>query len=649
MYEKLPEELKRSGLFCRWKLELSSKGKPTKMPYAMSGAKARSTVKADFANFRLVVANLDGFDGIGLGIFDGFNAIDIDDCVADGKMSEMAQAVVDTMNSYTEVSPSGTGIRIIFKAKDLTFDRKRYYINNQKAHLEVYIAGATNKYVTLTGNALNDLGVEERSEEIKQVLEQFMVRPEVKEEQAKVKATGSYLTDESVVAKAMASKQGAKFSALWNGEVPDGKSPSEADIALANMLAFWCGGDIEQMDRLFRASGLMRNKWDENRGDKTYGRLTLEKAVAQTNDFYTPLPHSSPADDFDVVMEKLEQLRPEANPRYVWDDLGSGRLFADIYCSIARYVPERKCWYTYDGKRWVQDVGSMLTIELCKDLADRLWIYACGIKDERLRGSYKEFVGKWQKRYRRNIILQDAQSVYPIAMRMFDTDLYLLNCENGTVDLRTMEFREHDANDLITKITPAEYKPSATCERFDIFIEEIMSGDTDKARFLQKILGYAVSGETRYECMYILYGATTRNGKGSLMESVLKVMGDYGRAVRPETIALKSNANSQGPSEDIARLMGIRFVNISEPDKSLVLNAAQVKSLTGNDALNARFLHENSFDFRPQCKIFVSTNHLPRITDNTLFSSGRMVVVPFDRHFDESEQDKTLKEQFALP
>src|SRR5699024_237746 len=101
-----------------------------------------------------------------------------------------------------------------------------------------------------------------------------------------------------------------------------------------------------------------------------------------------------------------------------------------------------------------------------------------------------------------------------------------------------------------------------------------------------------------------------------------------------ETIAAKPSANSQNPTEDIARLSGVRFANISEPRRGLVLNEAQIKSMTGNDTLNARFLHENSFDFKPQFKLYVNTNYLPAITDMTLFSSGRIVIIPFDRHFE---------------
>lgn len=111
----------------------------------------------------------------------------------------------------------------------------------------------------------------------------------------------------------------------------------------------------------------------------------------------------------------------------------------------------------------------------------------------------------------------------------------------------------------------------------------------------------------------------------------------------------KFNSQSGGPSEEIARLAGSRFVNISEPEKKITLDAALTKRLTGNDTITARYLHENSFEFRPNFKIFINTNHRPNITDLTLFESGRIKIIPFDRHFEENEQDKDLKSTFAKP
>lgn len=241
------------------------------------------------------------------------------------------------------------------------------------------------------------------------------------------------------------------------------------------------------------------------------------------------------------------------------------------------------------------------------------------------------------------------EELNPEQMEKFDTDPYIFNCKNGTLHLKTMEFTPHRPEDKLTKHSDVEYNPDASCERFERFMAEITNGDQKKAKFLQKVLGYGLSGDTRFECMFIFYGATTRNGKGTLCESVLKVIGHYGCTSQAETIGIKPNKSSQMPSEDVARLAGVRFVNISEPDRSLRLDAALVKTMTGNDTMNARFLHENSFDFKPQFKLYINTNYRPAISDLTLFSSDRVIIVTFDRHFGEKEQDKNLKELFAAP
>ena len=643
MYDQLPSNLKIRNQFCNWKLE-EQNGRMTKVPYRTNGKRANPTDPKCFTDFNSVCATQDAYDGIGIGIFGDLFAIDIDHCVADGVVSEMAQDIIDTMNCYTEYSPSGTGIRIIGLASGLDYDKARYYINNHKLGLEVYVADYTNKFVTLTGNAIRESDLVDRSSELVAVLEKYMVKP-AQIQLVKRDGPGSYLSDESVIAKALASKQGEKFRSLWEGNLPEGMSHSEADQALCTMLAFWCGGDTDQMDRLFQESGLMREKWDR----EDYQTATLNKAVAMTTEFYKPLNIADAKTDFSTPAVFLSQICPENNPRYPWTEIGYGRLFADCYREIARFVPERKSWYCYRDGIWTADTGSLQTMELCKELADALMIHALTIQNEQQRKEYLKNYSKWQVRRTREIILKDAQSIHPISIKEFDSDPYIFNCHNGTLHLDTMTFTPHNPEDRLTKISPVDYDPNARCDRFLTFVNEITSGDTDKARFLQKMLGYGMSGDTRYECLFILYGATTRNGKGTLCESVLKVLGTYGCTARPETLSAKTNANSHNPSEDIARLAGVRFANISEPGKGMVLNAAQVKSMTGNDTLNARFLHENSFDFIPQFKLYINTNYLPVINDMTLFSSGRVVTIPFERHFEESEQDKSLKAEFRKP
>ncbi len=639
MYERIPKELKDEALFCLWKYE-ERDGKKTKVPYKIDGKKARPNLITDFSSFDSVCKLVDKYSGIGMGVFNGFSAIDIDHCVENGVPNEIATDIINTMQSYTELSPSGTGVRIIFKVDDFDFDKNTYYIHNAKIGLEIYVSGVTRKFVTLTGNQINDYGIANCHTALEEVLNTYMKRPCVVKASIKSDRV-SFLTDEELIEKASNAKNGFKFQSLMAGEIPEGKSSSEADMSLASYLAFWSNGDIEQMDRLFRKSGLMRDKWDRAQSGSTYGEITLNKAVANATAFYCPV-----AVNYDGDLD-LTEFHPEDRDRYNWSDSGNGRLFADVFKDKVRYVPERKKWFYFDGSHWCEDLESLKTMELCKELADALLSYAINITDEHKRIEYVKYYNKWNARRNREILIKDARSIYPLSMSQFDTNPYLFNCANGTLDLKTMTFYEHNPSDFLTKISPVVYDPAATSERFESFITEVMSNDEEKARFLQKILGYALTGDTKYECMFFLYGATTRNGKGTLMESILGVMGDYGNSVKPETIAVKQNTNSQAPSEDIARLAGIRFANISEPPKGMLLNAAQIKSMTGNDTLNARFLHENSFDFKSQFKIYVNTNYLPVITDITLFSSNRIFIIPFDRHFEPCEQDNTLKSEFA--
>lgn len=512
MYEKLPQELKERGFFCLWRYE-ERDGRMTKVPYQENGLRADSTNRVTFTDYDIATSHISDYDGIGIGVFDDICAIDIDHCVENGKLSDMAEDIITRMDSYTEYSPSGTGVRILFKASLSTYDKERYYINNRNIGLEIYVAGYTSRFVTVTGNAISDTGIEDRTDALAEVLEKYMLRP-VKTKPSVV-APGSYLSDDSVLEKISASKQAEKFNALWNGSIPDGKSHSETDAALCAMLAFWCGGDTDQMDRLFRQSALMRDKWLRD----DYRESTLRKAVAMCTDFYRPVGKSSAFDDFNDLQQKVAALSPAENDRYPWNDIGNGRMFADVFKDIARFVPERKQWFIYDGTRWVPDTGALKAMELCKDLADALMRYALNIHDEHKRKSYIDYCRKWQSRHVRITILCDAQSVYPIPMQEFDRDKDLLNCANGTVDLNTMQFREHDPEDQLIKIIPVEYIPGARSDRFDRFISEIMSGDMQRARFLQKSIGYALGGDTRFECMFFLYGATTRNGKGTLWKA----------------------------------------------------------------------------------------------------------------------------------
>ena len=649
--DAIPQIVKDNVRFCCWNYEIRD-GKKTKVPYnPISKRRAKPDNPKTFVEFSSAVAAIDDYDGLGFLVGNQICAIDIDDCIEeDGSLNPLAKVVTEVfIGSYMEKSPSGKGLRIIFKAEGFSYDKVKYYINNRKIGMEVYVAGATNRFVTITGNVYHQGEILERSDVLQGILDKYMIRPTSKKPVASVENSGnSYLSDESVVEKALNTPRGEKFQKLWHGDTSDYASPSEADLAMCSTLGFFCSGDMVQIDRLVRKSGLYRDKWDRAQSGSTYGAITIQKALSNLTAMYQPGgKRSQPKDEFPIGEISLPEIHPESNERYPWTDIGSGRLFADCYKGIARYVPERKSWFCYGNGVWKADIGNLKVMELCKDLADNLMRYALTIHNEHLRTKYIDYVSRWQMRGIRDTYIKDAQSIYPISMAEFDQDPLVINCANGTLFLRNMEFKSHNSEDKLTKISGVHYRPEVQSERWESFINEIMSSDVEKIRFLQKAFGYGISGDTQYECLFILYGKTTRNGKGTLCESILKVLGSYGCTARPETISLKANNNSSGPSEDIARLAAVHTVNISEPGKGLILHAALVKSMSGGDSINARFLHENSFDFIPQFKLFINTNYLPVITDMTLFSSGRVVIIPFERHFEESEQDKSLKREFA--
>lgn len=657
--DDLPVQLRERGLFCCWRYERrDGSEKPTKVPYnPRTGGKAQSTNPQTFAPLDVALEALErgGYDGLGVGIFGSLGAIDIDHCLDEaGRPSELARDIVGTIRGYTERSPSGKGLRILFTVPEgFQYDKARYYINNQRAGLEVYIAGATNKFVTVTGDAI-DPGrpLEERGEQMAAVLEKHMVRPRAQERPPASPRTALApleLDDLTLIERVKRAKNGAQFAALWAGDITGYKSHSEADVALCNALAWWTNGDAARVDSLFRQSGLFRpDKWDRPTAGSTYGAITIQNAVSTMTGGYDPQGHfRRKAEQFTTPAPggplKLVDLHPEKNDRYAWNDIGNGNLFADWYKEKARYVPERKKWFVYNGRVWEPDPGGLRAMELCKRLADALVLYALGLPDGATRDEYRQFVERWQKRYNRETVLKDAASVYPVKLTDFDHDPLLYNCLNGTLDLRTRQFHPHAPADMLTLISGAHYDPAARYTLWEKAVADAMEGDAGKIAYLQKAMGYGLTGDTSEECFFMLYGPTTRNGKGTIMETYMALQGGYGKAARPEAITQKDKVNSNAPTEDIARLAGARVVNISEPGKQMILSAALVKTLTGRDTINARFLNENSFEYVPQFKLFINTNHLPKVTDPTIFDSGRVKVIPFERHFTEAEQDKGLK------
>ena len=667
-YDGVPPDLRASACFCLWGYRHRN-GKQTKVPYSpATGAKARANDQSTFGGFEDAVRALgrrpQEYDGLGVGLFGDLVGVDIDHCINDsGELSSVAKDIIDSLNSYTEISPSGRGVHVLCRAPGLSYGTADYYTKNSRLGVEIYAAGRTNRYLTLTGDVLRSCGAQERTAELKSVLDRYMRRggtqppthAESTHEEAQV------LDDAEVIDRMLSSAKGESIARLWAGELDGYSSQSEADLALCNHLAFWTGKNAEQIDRLFRQSGLMRGKWDRPQSGSTYGAITIERAVRDCTAVWAP---GSAVDKREGVMRALGFLRAcdaAHNPRYKRDDIGAGYLLADYLKPFARPLARGKAWVVYDGRRWSDSMGEAVVEEAAKDMSRALALYASELPDCEMK-DYLDWAGKWTQRAKRKIYIQDAASPHVVSRGEFDRDPWLLNLNNGTLDLRTMELHGHDPDDLITHLAPVDYDPDAVCERWERFIGEIMEpGDAEsksddgqrtgqeKALFLQRFFGYCLSGDTRAEAFLIMYGPTSRNGKSVFVETIQTLMGDYGKVINADTLLLSRARDGSGPSEDIARLNGTRMASVGEIPQGAKLDAARMKSLTGGDSVNARFLGENSFDFTPQFKLVLHTTHLPQCSDLSVFDSERALVLPFSRHFEPHEQDRTLKSEFSKP
>lgn len=347
------------------------------------------------------------------------------------------------------------------------------------------------------------------------------------------------------------------------------------------------------------------------------------------------------------IVKKLVEL--DAAKRFATNDKGSAELFSTVFKNVSRYNPTQKDWMYYNGIKWIADTEGMKAKRNAKKLADAILSYAVNVSelDEKQRENYLKYASRLMNYRDRNTMVNDAKDLNFFENTELDKDDLLLNLKNCVLDLSgdMPKVLEHNADLLLSKCCNASYDPAATCELWKKTINEIMEGNEEKIRYLQKILGLCLTGVTAEEELYFFYGASTRNGKSTICETVLSILDDYGATISPETLAVKANKDSRTASPDIAKLAGTRLVIASEPPKKMIFDTSLVKTLTGRDRVTARFLHQNEFCFTPKFKLLINTNYLPTITDQTVFKSGRIRVVSFNKHFGEHEQNKKLKDE----
>ncbi|MGN1457409.1 MAG: phage/plasmid primase, P4 family [Acutalibacteraceae bacterium] len=708
-YKDIPQELKdlKQWVCYRDKAPLSP----------LYNGNASPTNPDHWGTFEQAVRAIEKYNykGIGFVFTDTtpYCGIDIDHCINTdtGEINHNALDIIQTMDTYTELSPSGTGLHIIYKGKNHPTDWKKKKTDalGKGVDLEMY---QEQRYFRVTGNQYGDYSAVCEAESMAELVyntyfskteDKPVVTPTPDIQPLSDCGNSQSLSDDRIIE--LASKNNRSFSSLYSGNTANySNDDSKADAALCSILAFYTK-DTTQIDRIFRKSGLMRDKWDRPTAGSTYGKITIDYALSKNTASYDADYYSKNTPVADLIKPETvgsnEPFRIEI-PKFSFEDIkyweqnaiSTAEHFANCIKDYVCYVPELKGFMIWNGCVWVEDIDGCAVMGCVKQFVKNC--YDCipskkstvSVAKERLseQGRTKEeieslplnkiteeakltkeeqeeienenqaldYIAKYYKQQlslkARKSIIEDTHDLLNVSYKNFDNKPLIFNVLNGTLDLSTMTLYDHRKEDYLTVVANVIYDPTATAPIWTNFIDTVFCGNQKDALFMQKALGYNLSGKKNAECCFLCYGPTTRNGKGTLFNTILDVFGGYGKQMEFSTIArAKNQKDGSSPSPDIIRLKGARLVSASEPKKGVYFDESLLKQLTGRDPITARSLYKEPIQFFPEFSIFISANNKPGVSDPSLFQSDRLKQIDFNRHFSEEEQDKNLKDKLIEP
>jgi putative DNA primase/helicase len=322
-------------------------------------------------------------------------------------------------------------------------------------------------------------------------------------------------------------------------------------------------------------------------------------------------------------------------------DTRMGEALATNFHDEFHYCYPFKEFLTWDGRRYTIDRTGEIH-RLASMLVERLLEVGNSLTGAD-RAAWFKAVHKLENRDRHDAMVYMARHVPGVAVlpEQFDADPMLLNVENGVIDLTTGDLLPHDQSLLMTKLAPATYDQKAEAPLFMKFMRRIFNDDQDLIRYVQKVMGYTLTGDVSEKAFFILHGAGD-NGKSVFLELLMALLGDYARTIPAEVLMFDPRRNPNAPSPEIAKLRGARGVSASEAEAEQFLAEAMVKRMTGRDTITARNCYTESFEFIPQFKLFLATNHLPKLKGQGEAIWGRIRILPFSVSIPKAEQDKHL-------
>lgn len=636
-YKLIPRELQVVKNWCCFKLEKNAtRNKIDKIPYnPITNKKAKSNDKTTWCDFNdcLLAYENGEFDGLGFFFSPPFFGVDIDNIDSDIERfnngiteDNVVYEFIHMLQSYAEYSVSKKGIHIICKGV-LPQGRRR------KNNVEMYSEG---RFFAMTGDSFEEYEeVRNGTEEISFLHAKYLGKQEeITPIQHNVNAMDLNIHD--ILVAVGKSIQADKFKKLYNGNWQDDyESQSNADMAFASMLAFWCACDFSKMDTIFRNSKLYRNKYDEKRGEYTYGEKTLQTAIQNCTDIFQPTNEN----EYTYIIENMQDKTVHS-----FDDTGNAQRFVNAWGRKVKYIYEEKQWYIWDDEKWTpKEKGKIryLVDNVVNNMPKEL-SYIYGNEDnsqEEMAKAFKKHLKSTRSSKGKDNMLKESQHLLADFLENFDQRPSLFNVKNGIINLKTGELLPHDRMKMLTKISNVEYTNNIDCPKWQEFLNDIFKGDEEIIQYIQKAVGYSLHGENPEQCMFILWG-NGRNGKSVFLDIIKEIYGSYAMNMQAETLMVKKMTTGANP--EIARLKGARLVTTSESNEGYRLNESMIKQLTGQDMFTVRGLYSSPFDFKPEFKIWMATNHKPIIRGTDLGIWRRLHLIPFTYTVPDEKKDINL-------
>jgi putative DNA primase/helicase len=682
---QIPDELKAVERWTLWKPKPKADGSFEKPPVLVSDGYtyATKTNPEHWSTFDAAVASLERHGklhgrqhnvcGLTFHFGGGFTGIDFDNCIdpetreiTDPEVAEFIQA----LGTYTEFSPSGTGLRCIVAGKlpgpNVQTDFVEMWDNSNGC---ATMTGAKLEWAPSTvapaGEALGRLYQRAKASTAKKPEISATASPVTADQTAGRPVTppaGEVPDDEVRRAAGIVNK---KFDALWNGGGDDGNE-SRGDIRLANILAGLCGPSGEaQVARLMKQSGRNRDKFDERRKKGTYLSFTVQKAFKTRTSYFDwsqwyssskkekSTGESHKKKSTEVGEEATLTGEPACGAASFSDlssqtDVGLARRLALQARGTLRYCEETREWMGWNGKQWKRDNG-LRANAVAKKMTDaiwREWFKLPGETDEekKAKNGKRRFVenASSARCISAAVTLARGEPDIIVSANELDQHPMLINLRNGVFDLEKLELMPHNPKYLITQMAGAAYDPKANCPRWRKFLAEVTAGENAKEieGFLQRLAGLCLTADVSDHVVTFLSGQGS-NGKSVFLAVLNEVLGSYA-ATAPAELLMSKGQRGREVELLYGGLVGRRLVTVTENEMGTRLSEATVKQLCGGDRVLWRRLYADPVETVPTWKIVVSTNHKPTVRGGDDGIWRRLVPVPWRNSFIGANADPKL-------